>query len=137
VIAHRGRDTEMANVLIVDDNVKSCRPLVRLLEVVGHHAFFVHDGRAALAMLDRVRPDMILLDVMMPGWTASRSSRPSAAPAAQGPARRRVQRAGRRGDNRPGAEKRRAGLPGQVSGRLRARELVHRSTPGRRSLIAD
>lgn len=57
----------MANVLIVDDNVKSCRPLVRLLEVVGHHAFFVHDGRAALAMLDRVRPDMILLDVMMPG----------------------------------------------------------------------
>ena len=53
----------MANVLIVDDNVKSCRPLVRLLEVVGHHAFFVHDGLAAmLAMLDRVRPDMILLD---------------------------------------------------------------------------
>jgi len=57
----------MANVLIVDDNVKSCRPLVRLLEFVGHHAFFVHDGRAALAMLDQVRPDMILLDVMMPG----------------------------------------------------------------------
>ena len=57
----------MANVLIVDDNVKSCRPLVRLLEVVGHHAFFVHDGRTALAMLDTVRPDMILLDVMMPG----------------------------------------------------------------------
>ncbi len=57
----------MANVLIVDDNVKSCRPLVRLLEFVGHHAFFVHDGRTALAMLDRVRPDMILLDVMMPG----------------------------------------------------------------------
>jgi two-component system, OmpR family, alkaline phosphatase synthesis response regulator PhoP len=57
----------MANVLIVDDNVKSCRPLVRLLEVVGHNAFFVHDGRTALAMLDQVRPDMILLDVMMPG----------------------------------------------------------------------
>jgi CheY-like chemotaxis protein len=57
----------MAKVLIVDDNVRSCRPLVRLLEVVGHHAFFVHDGRAALAMLDQVRPDMILLDVMMPG----------------------------------------------------------------------
>ncbi len=57
----------MANVLIVDDNVKSCRPLVRLLQVVGHQAFFVHDGRTALAMLDRVRPDMILLDIMMPG----------------------------------------------------------------------
>ena len=57
----------MANVLIVDDNVRSCRPLVRLLEIVGHSAFFVHDGRAALAMLDTVRPDMILLDVTMPG----------------------------------------------------------------------
>src|SRR5262245_32367519 len=57
----------MANVLIVDDDVDGCRPLGRLLEVVGHKPFFVHDGRAALTLLDSVRPDMILLDVMMPG----------------------------------------------------------------------
>jgi CheY-like chemotaxis protein len=57
----------MANVLIVDDDVDGCRPLARLLEVVGHKPFFVHDGRDALSLLDRVRPDMILLDVMMPG----------------------------------------------------------------------
>ena len=57
----------MANVLIVDDDVDGCRPLARLLEVVGHRPFFVHDGRAALSMLDQLRPDMILLDVMMPG----------------------------------------------------------------------
>ena len=57
----------MANVLIVDDDVDGCRPLARLLEVVGHKPFFVHDGRDALNLLDRVRPDMILLDVMMPG----------------------------------------------------------------------
>jgi CheY-like chemotaxis protein len=57
----------MANVLIVDDDVDGCRPLARLLEVVGHRPFFVHDGRAALTLLDRLRPDMILLDVMMPG----------------------------------------------------------------------
>ena len=57
----------MANVLIVDDDEDGCRPLGRLLEVVGHKAFFVHDGRAALELLDKVRPDMILLDVMMPG----------------------------------------------------------------------
>ena len=55
------------NVLIVDDDVEGCRPLARLLEVVGHRPFFVHDGRAALALLDQLRPDMILLDVMMPG----------------------------------------------------------------------
>ena len=57
----------MANVLIVDDDVDGCKPLARLLQFVGHAAFFVHDGRAALALLDRVRPDMILLDMMMPG----------------------------------------------------------------------
>ena len=57
----------MANVLIVDDDVDGCRPLARLLEVVGHRPFFVHDGRDALNLLDRLRPDMILLDVMMPG----------------------------------------------------------------------
>ncbi|HYO09533.1 MAG TPA: response regulator [Tepidisphaeraceae bacterium] len=57
----------MANVLIVDDDVDGCRPLVRLLQYVGHSPFFVHDGRAALSMLDQLRPDMILLDVMMPG----------------------------------------------------------------------
>ena len=57
----------MANVLIVDDDVEGCRPLARLLEVVGHRPFFVHDGRAALALLDQLRPDLILLDVMMPG----------------------------------------------------------------------
>src|SRR5437870_753889 len=49
----------MANVLIVDDDVDGCRPLARLLEVVGHRPFFVHDGRAALTLLDRLRPDMI------------------------------------------------------------------------------
>src|SRR5688572_26581790 len=57
----------MANVLIVDDDVDGCRPLVKLLQYVGHNPFFVHDGRAALSMLDQLRPDMILLDVMMPG----------------------------------------------------------------------
>jgi len=57
----------MANVLIVDDDVDGCRPLARLLEVAGHRPFFVHDGRAALSLLDQLRPDMILLDVMMPG----------------------------------------------------------------------
>src|SRR4029453_14466303 len=57
----------MANVLIVDDDVNACRPLERLLQVTGHHAFVVHDGRAALSMLDRLRPHMILLDFVIPG----------------------------------------------------------------------
>src|SRR6185436_17598746 len=65
--AFRRWSGSMANVLIVDDDVDGCRPLARLLRYVGHAAFFVHDGRAALSLLDQLRPDMILLDVMMPG----------------------------------------------------------------------
>jgi len=57
----------MANVLIVDDDVDACRPLVRMLQFIGHKPVFVPDGRTALAMIDEVRPDVILLDVMMPG----------------------------------------------------------------------
>jgi CheY-like chemotaxis protein len=57
----------MANVLVVDDDADGCRPLLKLLQYVGHSPFHVHDGRAALSMLDQLRPDMILLDVMMPG----------------------------------------------------------------------
>ena len=57
----------MANVLIVDDDMENCRPLGKLLQFVGHKPFFVHDGRAALSLLDQLRPDMILLDIMMPG----------------------------------------------------------------------
>jgi len=57
----------MAKVFVVDDDVEACRPLVRMLQFVGHTPVFVPDGRAALAMLDEVRPDVLLLDVMMPG----------------------------------------------------------------------
>jgi CheY-like chemotaxis protein len=57
----------MANVLIVDDDVDGCKPLVRLLQYVGHRPVFVPDGREALDKLDEVKPDMVLLDVMMPG----------------------------------------------------------------------
>ena len=57
----------MAHVLIVDDDPK-IRDLLRLyVERDGHRTSFAADGPAALqAALER-RPDLILLDVMLPG----------------------------------------------------------------------
>jgi CheY-like chemotaxis protein len=62
----------MGRVLIVDDQLDQCIPLLRLLQRSGHDAACVQDGPSALEMLDACStpqnlPDLVLLDVMMPG----------------------------------------------------------------------
>jgi DNA-binding response OmpR family regulator len=57
----------MATVLLVDDDAK-IRDLLRLyVERDGHRALFAADGEAALEVALRDGPDLILLDVMLPG----------------------------------------------------------------------
>jgi len=57
----------MATVLIVDDDPK-IRELLRLyVEREGHRVAFAADGQEALAMARQSRPDLVLLDVMLPG----------------------------------------------------------------------
>ena len=60
--------SEMANVLIVDDDCGSRNVLQRLFSLKGHSARTVASGSAALATLmdDLPIPDLIVLDVMMP-----------------------------------------------------------------------
>jgi DNA-binding response OmpR family regulator len=57
----------MATVLVVDDDPK-IRDLLRLyVEREGHRALLAGDGEAALDLATRSRPDLVLLDVMLPG----------------------------------------------------------------------
>jgi CheY-like chemotaxis protein len=59
----------MSSILIVDDHLEQCIPLLRLLRRDGHAAACVNDGQTALGMLDAPddqRPDLVLLDAMMP-----------------------------------------------------------------------
>ena len=57
----------MATVLLVDDDPK-IRDLLRLyIEREGHRALFAADGEQALEVASRSRPDLVLLDVMLPG----------------------------------------------------------------------
>jgi DNA-binding response OmpR family regulator len=57
----------MATVLLVDDDPK-IRDLLRLyIEREGHRALFAADGEQALEIAGRSRPDLVLLDVMLPG----------------------------------------------------------------------
>ncbi len=54
-------------VLVVDDNVDAARALGRLLELLGHQVQVAHDGPGALAAADAVRPELVLLDIGLPG----------------------------------------------------------------------
>ena len=39
----------------------------RLIQVLGHEVRITHDGATALACLDNYRPDIVLLDIGLPG----------------------------------------------------------------------
>ena len=53
--------------LIVDDNVDSAESLRLLLEMRGHKAHVVHDGRFAAEAAREFEPEIVLLDIGLPG----------------------------------------------------------------------
>jgi len=54
-------------LLCVDDNQHLVTALARLLKAMGHEAHAATDGAAALRVAQTVRPEMVLLDIDMPG----------------------------------------------------------------------
>jgi two-component system alkaline phosphatase synthesis response regulator PhoP len=64
----------MANVLVVDDDQNIVEILKFYLAKEGHTVMIARDGKAGLAMAQSEKPDLIVLDVMMPemdGFTVS------------------------------------------------------------------
>ncbi|WP_329584488.1 response regulator transcription factor [Kitasatospora sp. NBC_01250] len=55
-----------AYVLVAEDDPKQAELVRRYLELEGHTAAVVHDGRAALDEVRRRDPDLLIVDVMMP-----------------------------------------------------------------------
>ena len=58
----------MANekILVVDDDTNICELLRLYLTKEGYQVSIANDGEAGLAQFSQVKPDMVLLDVMMP-----------------------------------------------------------------------
>jgi PAS domain S-box-containing protein len=54
-------------VLVVDDNVDAADTLGMLMRSLGHEAKVVYDGMQALQAADEFRPDVVLLDIGLPG----------------------------------------------------------------------
>ena len=59
-------DHNSVTVLVVDDMAANRSVLCRQLELNKYHAISVESGEAALELLTRTRPDIVLLDYMMP-----------------------------------------------------------------------
>lgn len=62
-----GFDLEPPKILVVDDHSPSRKTAVALLEVEGYELLEADSGSAALEKVMKIQPDLILLDVMMPG----------------------------------------------------------------------
>jgi len=57
----------MTKILIAEDNPVNRELLRELLEVRGYEVFEAYDGLQALAMVEQVCPDLLVLDLGMPG----------------------------------------------------------------------
>jgi DNA-binding response OmpR family regulator len=54
-------------VLVVDDDLRMLHMIKRLLALEGFRTLAASSGDAALKMLDDETPDLVLLDIIMPG----------------------------------------------------------------------
>lgn len=60
-------DLDQTKILVVDDHPASRMTAVALLSVEGYDVLEADSGPAALELVSQANPDLILLDVMMPG----------------------------------------------------------------------
>ena len=56
-------------VLVVDDNIDAADTLAALLDMMGHATHVVHDGAQALAAAPEFLPDVVFLDIGLPGMS--------------------------------------------------------------------
>lgn len=68
----------LGKVLVVDDDKNICELLRLYLEKEGYNAIISHDGEEAVVKFNALKPDIILLDIMLPGldgWQVCREIR--------------------------------------------------------------
>ena len=62
-----GGRQEKVNILVVDDLAASAETLMTLLEMEGFDVRIAHNGAAALKIAQEFVPDVVLLDIGLPG----------------------------------------------------------------------
>jgi two-component system cell cycle response regulator DivK len=57
----------MAKILVVEDNPANMKLAILLLEIAGHTALSAVDAEAGLTLARDEQPDLILMDIQLPG----------------------------------------------------------------------
>ena len=65
----------MTTVLIVDDSPTDQHVLSQALQRHGFDTLLASEGREAIAIAERERPDVILMDIVMPGMNGFQATR--------------------------------------------------------------
>jgi CheY-like chemotaxis protein len=65
----QARPSGPLRVLVVDDNADAADSLVTLLGALGHTTMMAHDGPAGLLAAREFVPDLVLLDIGLPGMS--------------------------------------------------------------------
>ncbi|ROU00405.1 hybrid sensor histidine kinase/response regulator [Marinobacter sp. R17] len=60
-------ERDEATILLVDDNAQNLKVLYETLKDRGYRLLIANEGEKALALAERHQPEVILLDIMMPG----------------------------------------------------------------------
>ncbi len=65
----------MAKILIVDDSQTQVQTLIKILSKNGHETITAEDGDSAVVVAREELPDLILMDVVMPGLNGFQATR--------------------------------------------------------------
>ena len=68
----------LGKILVVDDDKNICELLRLYLEKEGYSVILAHDGEEALIKFETLHPELVLLDIMLPGldgWQVCREIR--------------------------------------------------------------
>jgi twitching motility two-component system response regulator PilH len=65
----------MARILIVDDSPSQLLGIKRIVEKLGHETLTAEDGAAGVEVAKAEKPDLILMDVVMPNLNGFQATR--------------------------------------------------------------
>ncbi len=66
-IAENKQPSTLRKILVVDDNVDGAESLAALIELWGHEVRIAYEGETALKVFKEFRPQVVLLDIGLPG----------------------------------------------------------------------